>query len=209
MEFSDTGFTGSAPPDPLILPELITAVTRLDQMSASVPVGAPWKAANAAAWDAETLAELDRGELGDRARSRRLVPAATRPIFGADPNELSLLFVLFYIAASGNESNAGELRAQLQHPRRRPGVADRGRLAGPRRRRWQRRSAKRRIVKRSPVRRIVQRQRPRPGRLRPRRRHRQARDRRGPAGARGADRLPPGDAARPRRAHPAARRRAR
>jgi monoamine oxidase len=28
-------------------------------------------------------------------------------VFGAEPRELSLLFVLFYIAASGNESNPG------------------------------------------------------------------------------------------------------
>ena len=38
---------------------------------------------------------------------RELVPVATRPIFGAEPDELSLLFVLFYIAASGNEQNPG------------------------------------------------------------------------------------------------------
>ena len=35
------------------------------------------------------------------------MPAVTRPVFGAEPRELSLLFVLFYIAASGNESNPG------------------------------------------------------------------------------------------------------
>src|SRR5581483_7977203 len=33
--------------------------------------------------------------------------AATRPIFGAEPRELSLLFVLFYIASSGNSQNPG------------------------------------------------------------------------------------------------------
>ena len=38
---------------------------------------------------------------------RSLVPIATRPIFGAEPGELSLLFTLFYIAASGNEKNPG------------------------------------------------------------------------------------------------------
>ena len=32
---------------------------------------------------------------------------ATRPVFGAEPRELSLLFVLFYIAASGNEQTPG------------------------------------------------------------------------------------------------------
>ena len=52
-----------------------------------------------------------------------LVAAATRPIFGAEPRELSLLFMLFYIAASGNETAPGHVRAQLQHPRRRADVA--------------------------------------------------------------------------------------
>jgi monoamine oxidase len=35
------------------------------------------------------------------------VPVATRPIFGAEPRDLSLLFTLFYIAASGNEQTPG------------------------------------------------------------------------------------------------------
>ena len=40
-------------------------------------------------------------------RFRRLAAAATRPIFGAEPRDLSLLFTLFYIAASGDERNVG------------------------------------------------------------------------------------------------------
>ena len=155
MEFSDTGFTGSAPPDPLILPELITAVTRLDQMSTSVPVGAPWKAANAGEWDAETLAGWIAANSATE-RFRRLVPAATRPIFGADPNELSLLFVLFYIAASGNESNPGSFERNFNTR----GGAQERRIEGGSQVLGQAMAAalgKRRIVKRSPVRRIVQR----------------------------------------------------
>jgi monoamine oxidase len=35
------------------------------------------------------------------------VPLATRPIFGAEPRELSLLFTLFYIASSGDETHPG------------------------------------------------------------------------------------------------------
>ncbi len=35
------------------------------------------------------------------------MPLATRPIFGAEPRELSLLFTLFYIASSGDENNQG------------------------------------------------------------------------------------------------------
>jgi len=40
-------------------------------------------------------------------RFRQLAATATRPIFGAEPREVSLLFVLFYIAASGDETHKG------------------------------------------------------------------------------------------------------
>ena len=38
---------------------------------------------------------------------KALLPVATRPIFGAEPRELSLLFVLFDVASSGNAQNPG------------------------------------------------------------------------------------------------------
>jgi monoamine oxidase len=106
LTYSDTLPTGTAPPDPLILPEITEVVTQLDQMSTSVPVNAPWSASNAANWDSQTLQTwIDNNSA--TAWFKALVPVATRPIFGAEPRELSLLFVLFYIAASGDESNPG------------------------------------------------------------------------------------------------------
>jgi monoamine oxidase len=104
--YSDTGPTGTAPLDPLILPDLTLVVTQLDQMATEVPVDAPWTAANAASWDAQTLGSWVESH-SITPQFRELVPAATRPIFGAEPRELSLLFTLFYIAASGNEQNVG------------------------------------------------------------------------------------------------------
>ena len=104
--YSDTGPTGTAPPDPLILPDLALVVSSLDQMSTTVPVDAPWSASNAASWDGTTLQSwIDSHSLTPQFRA--LVPVATRPIFGAEARELSLLFVLFYIAASGDENNPG------------------------------------------------------------------------------------------------------
>src|SRR5213079_1637116 len=55
MTYSDTGPTGTAPPDPAILPDLALVVQNLDQMSTSVPVDAPWSAPSAADWDGQTL----------------------------------------------------------------------------------------------------------------------------------------------------------
>ena len=36
-----------------------------------------------------------------------VVSAATEAIFGCEPRELSLLYTVFYLAASGNEQNQG------------------------------------------------------------------------------------------------------
>ena len=106
MRYSDTGPLGTAPPDPTIAAELAEVVQQLDQMSTQVPVNAPWTASSASSWDSQTLQSwIDSNSVTPRFKA--LVPAATRPIFGAEPRELSLLFVLFYIAASGNEQNAG------------------------------------------------------------------------------------------------------
>ena len=104
--FTDTGPTGSAPSDPLTLPELATVVTRLNELSKEVPVDAPWQAARAAEFDRQTLESWVRDNSVTE-RFRSLVPLATRPIFGVEPRELSLLFVLFYLAASGDERNPG------------------------------------------------------------------------------------------------------
>lgn len=104
--YSDTGLTGTAPADPAILPDLAQVVTRLDQMATEIPVDAPWQAAKAGEYDGQTLQSwIEANSLTPQ--FRELVPAATRPIFGADPRELSLLYVLFSIAASGNERNPG------------------------------------------------------------------------------------------------------
>jgi monoamine oxidase len=104
--YSDTGITGTAPPDPLILGQLATVVSELDEMSKTVPVDAPWKAPNAAKWDGITL-ESFLDSHNPTKRFLDLVSASTRPIFGAEPRELSLLFTLFYVAASGNETHPG------------------------------------------------------------------------------------------------------
>jgi monoamine oxidase len=155
LEFSDTGPTGTAPPDPLILSEMITAILRLDQMSTSVPIDAPWTAPDAEQYDRQTLAQwIQDNSLTDR--FRRLIPAATRPIFGAEPRELSLLYVLFYIAASGNESNPGtfernfDTRDGAQESRVVGGSQELGKAMA-------RALGRKRLHKRSPVRKIVQR----------------------------------------------------
>jgi monoamine oxidase len=109
LTYSDKSPTGIVPPDPTIAPDAAAVVTQLDEMSTEVPVDAPWNASNASEWDGQTLESWARSHSSYSANKnfRRLVAVATRPIFGADPREISFLFTLFYIAASGDERHPG------------------------------------------------------------------------------------------------------
>jgi monoamine oxidase len=152
--YSDTGPTGTAPLDPVILPDLTLVVTQLDQMATEIDVNAPWNAAKAPSYDAQTLESwINSHSLTPQ--FRELVPAATRPIFGAEPRELSLLFTLFYIAASGNEQNQGTFERNFNTR----GGAQQDRFVGGSQliaRRVAHRLGKKRVLLKRPVKRIVQ-----------------------------------------------------
>lgn len=105
-QYADTGLTGTAPSDPQLLADLALVIGQLDDMSTRVPVDAPYKAAQAGEWDAQTFESWINANAVSPA-FRRLVACAARPIFGTEPRELSLLYVLFYIASSGDEQNPG------------------------------------------------------------------------------------------------------
>src|SRR5438105_12502780 len=98
---------GTAPVDPIVAPDIIATVAQLDQMSTSVPVDQPWTASSADDWDRQTLDAWLRGNTSGNAEFMAVTSAATEAIFGCEARELSLLYTLFYIAASGNEQNAG------------------------------------------------------------------------------------------------------
>jgi monoamine oxidase len=97
------------PPDPTIAADAVAVVAQLDVMSTRVPVDAPWKASNARSWDQQTLETWARDHSSYLAneRFRRLLSVAVEPIFGAEARDISLLFALFYIAASGDETHPG------------------------------------------------------------------------------------------------------
>lgn len=100
-------YSGTVPPDPTILPDAAVLLTRIDQMAASIDVAAPWAHPSAAEWDATSLGEFIRRNAVNASGVGNLIKCWTQPGFGADPDELSLLFTLWYVACSGNESNPG------------------------------------------------------------------------------------------------------
>jgi monoamine oxidase len=106
LRYPDTGPTGNAPPDPAVLGDLARAVVMLDTLAKEVPVDTPWTAAKAAEYDAQTVQSWATAQ-GFSPAFLQLLPVLTRPTWGAEPRELSLLFALGYTAASGDEQNPG------------------------------------------------------------------------------------------------------
>ncbi len=100
-------YHGTVPPDPLILPDAGKLQYELDQWASEIDVAAPWKHPRAREWDSITLGEHIRRSAANPEGIETLIKAWTHPGFGADPDELSLLFVIHYVACSGNESTKG------------------------------------------------------------------------------------------------------
>jgi monoamine oxidase len=87
---------------PLAVLQIARAQWQLDRMARTVPLDAPWLAPDAATWDAQTLgAWLARTRIGSPA-GRDLFEMAVRGLFAApDPNDVSLLNLLFLVRAHG------------------------------------------------------------------------------------------------------------
>jgi monoamine oxidase len=107
--------TPGVSPDPDYTNAVITGITKLDPMSAEVPLDNPWKAPRAAEWDRTTLEQWLQQNLPN-ATQRRLWAIATGAVWGAEPDELSLLYVLAYVAGAGNEKVKGSIARLITTP---------------------------------------------------------------------------------------------
>jgi len=111
--YAASGITGVAPPDPTLLPDLLQVVQRLNSMAAQIDVEAPWEAKEAEEWDSQTLYSwIKANEVNPE--FQRLAGTAIEAIFGQESRDLSLLYTLFYLAASGDESHTGTFERNFQ-----------------------------------------------------------------------------------------------
>ncbi|HEX8742266.1 MAG TPA: flavin monoamine oxidase family protein [Thermoleophilaceae bacterium] len=108
LPYDAGGALGAIPPDPEGVVEAAGAIQAINSMAAEVPVDAPWKAPRAAEWDSKTWETWMQENLHTDG-GRFLLEVATRSIFSFEPRDMSMLFVLFYVAAAGNEDNPGDL----------------------------------------------------------------------------------------------------
>ena len=107
-------FKGSIPPlSPPALAELGVAQLRLDRLRRRVPLDEPWALAATTDWDRQTAAAFRRRYLRT-AGARMFFDLATELIFGAEPEELSLLYFLFYLHSGGGLTSLTEFEGGAQ-----------------------------------------------------------------------------------------------
>ncbi len=86
---------------PLVLLDVAQARLRLERLARKVPAEAPWATPRADRLDARTLADwLERGGMWTGA-ARAMLRVVARTIWGAEPEDMSLLHVLTYIRSAG------------------------------------------------------------------------------------------------------------
>jgi monoamine oxidase len=84
------------------------ALLGLDALAKEVGVAAPWKSRHARAYDGQTLAQWLAPKV-TTATGKAIIDAVCEAIWGADPEDLSLLYVAQYVAAAGNAKTPGSI----------------------------------------------------------------------------------------------------
>ncbi|UJA22038.1 flavin monoamine oxidase family protein [Thermoleophilia bacterium SCSIO 60948] len=82
--------------NPIALANVGQAQLRLDRMARRVPLDAPWTAPKAAEWDRQTFATWLGRNVAAR-EARELLALAVAAVWACEPEDVSLLHVLFYI----------------------------------------------------------------------------------------------------------------
>jgi len=103
--YATNGLLGAIPPDPGVI-DLEAALLILGNMVGSVTPGSPWTAAKAEEWDSQTFYTWTR-EHTISSGAKVLFDEFVSATLSARSKEVSLLYVLNYVASAGNESNPG------------------------------------------------------------------------------------------------------
>ncbi|MEA2472168.1 MAG: monoamine oxidase [Thermoleophilaceae bacterium] len=152
--FSSSGPLGPVPPDPEGAPQAAAFIQQLNDMAGTVPRDAPWEAPRATEWDSQTAETFARANTATEG-GRFLFDVGIEAVFAAEPRDISLLWLLFYTAAAGNESTPGDFNRLINTA----GGAQESRFVGGSQRvalRLAKKLGSRRVVLGSPVRRIKQ-----------------------------------------------------
>jgi monoamine oxidase len=95
-------YSGTIPRiNPVVLLDVERAQRRLNRLARSVPLDAPWETPGAARLDGQTAATWMRRNLATKP-GRMLLELGIEAVWAAQPEDISLLHVLFYIHSAGS-----------------------------------------------------------------------------------------------------------
>ncbi|WP_317617367.1 flavin monoamine oxidase family protein [Streptomyces antnestii] len=115
-------YVGAAPADGPGIAEYHRVAGLLDELARTVDTTHPWRTPRFAEWDAQTAESFFRAQTGDVDARRRLA-LSVQGLWCAEPYEISLFHVLFYIAAAGGYEQLMETRGCAQDSRFTAGAA--------------------------------------------------------------------------------------
>jgi monoamine oxidase len=95
--------TQELPPSPSLI-DAATAITKLDMMAQEVGAQAPWNAAKAAEYDGQTFETWKQANTTTDF-GRRILDLGAEAVLACEPRDVSLLYLLFYIASAGTLEN--------------------------------------------------------------------------------------------------------
>jgi monoamine oxidase len=94
------------------------AMRRIDSMAKAVPLDAPWRARDAPALDARSVASWIDSRLNVPSRTAQAMLRMTMvDLFTADPSEVSLLYVLFHLHSAGGFRSQTSIEGGVQQDR--------------------------------------------------------------------------------------------
>ncbi|KAK8117581.1 uncharacterized protein PG998_005862 [Apiospora kogelbergensis] len=94
------------PVDAISTTQVLTVIASLNALVMGVDVQNPWNSTFAKQWDKQTFDQWLKPFLLTKS-ARFLIQAAVETVFSVEPDELSLLYALSYVAAAGNETTKG------------------------------------------------------------------------------------------------------
>jgi monoamine oxidase len=112
QRYATSGPLGPIPPEAPGAAEAGAAIVNLNDMAQKVPRDAPWTAAQAREWDSQNFEAFKNANAASEG-GRFLLDVGIEAVFAQEPRDISLLYVLFYIGAAGNEDTPGDFNRLL------------------------------------------------------------------------------------------------
>ena len=85
---------------PISLGEVGVVMARLNRLAKTIPREAPWTAPRALEWDGQTFEDWSRRKIRTKT-AREMMRLAIEGVWAAEPRDVSMLHVLFYIRSAG------------------------------------------------------------------------------------------------------------